>query len=96
MVRVNADALPEDYRPQPGEGPITLIVDGEVFTLRMRLDGGDVCYWESGPNEGYGFGGGPVRTVGDPNAEYFKTIAEHRASISDFLSNINPETGYLD
>lgn len=37
-----------------------------------------------------------MRTVGDPNAEYFKTIAEHRASISDFLSNINPETGYLD
>lgn len=93
---MNADALPDDYRPQPGEGPITLIVDGEVFTLRMRPDGGDDYYWESGPNEGYGFGSGPVRTVGDPNAKYLMTIAEHRTSISTFLSNINPGTGYLD
>ncbi len=93
---MNTHALPDGYRPQPGDRPITLIVDGQVFTLRMRPDGGADHDWKSGPNDGYGFGGGPVRTVGEPNAKYLKTIAEHRTSISNFLSNINPETGYLD
>ena len=93
---MSTDGLPDDYRPQPGEGPLTLLVDGEAFTLRMRPDGGVDYDWESGPNDGYGFGGGPARTVGDPTARYLLTIAQHRESISDFLGNINPETGYLD
>lgn len=93
---MNAHALSDDYRPQPGDRPIALIVDGQVFTLHMRPDGGADYDWKSGPNDGYGVGGGPVRTVGEPHAKYLKTIAEHRTSISDFLSNINPETGYLD
>lgn len=90
-------ALPDDDdQPNPGAGPITLVVDGEVFTLRMRPDGGCDYAWESGPNDNYGFGSGPVRTVGDPTATYFKTLDEHRSSISDFLADVNPETGYLD
>lgn len=93
---MTAHDLPDGYRPLPGEGPITLEVEGEVFTLSMRADGGCDYTWDSGPNMGYGFGGGPVRTVGDPDARYLKTMGEHRKSISSFLSDINPETGYLD
>ena len=65
-------------------------------SLRMRPDGGVDYDWESGPNDGYGFGGGPVRTVGAPTARYLLTIAQHREAVRDFLSDINPETGYLD
>ncbi|MFD4295449.1 hypothetical protein ACFWQG_19765 [Rhodococcus sp. NPDC058532] len=93
---MTANDLPDGYRPLPGEDPITLEVGGEVFTLSMRDDGGCDYHWESGPNQGYGFGGGPVRTVGDPDARYLKSMDEHRESIRSFLSDINPETGYLD
>ncbi|MBF6413867.1 hypothetical protein [Nocardia cyriacigeorgica] len=91
------DAPPDDYRPRPGDGPITLVVDSEVFTLSMRPDGGADYRWESGPHDGYGFGGGPARTFGDPDAElYLETLGEHRESIRRFLGLIDPATGYID
>ncbi|TLF77546.1 hypothetical protein [Nocardia cyriacigeorgica] len=94
---MDGDVLPDDYQPRPGEGPIALVVDGEVFTLRMRPDGGTDYDWGSGPNDGYGFGGSPARTAGDPGAEcYLPTMGEHRESIRSFLGMINPATGYID
>jgi hypothetical protein len=81
------------YVPSPPEteaytelGDFT--VDGETFQVRRRDSDGSIHYdWISGPNEGYGFssfgGLGPV------SHEY------HDASIRDFLSAIDPATGYF-
>ncbi|NMM92434.1 hypothetical protein B2J88_50795 [Rhodococcus sp. SRB_17] len=94
---MNADDLADDYQPRSEDSPFTLTVDGELFTVTLRPDGGEDFTWETGPNEGYGFGGGPVHAAGDPSAEPpLLTLRFHRRAISDFLSSINPETGYLD
>lgn len=63
-------------------------VDGECFRVRRRDRDGTTHYdWESGPNEGYGF---TVSGYGDePSHEY------HLSQIRDFLSEIDPATGYL-
>jgi hypothetical protein len=63
-------------------------VDGETFQVRRRDSDGSIHYdWISGPNEGYGFstfgGHGPV------------SHDHHEASIRDFLSAIDPATGYF-
>ncbi|QLD13210.1 hypothetical protein HW566_04705 [Microbacterium oleivorans] len=82
--------MPSAALPDPDSytdlGPIA--VDGETFTARRRDGDGSIHYaWTSGPNPGYGFsafrGPGPVR----PH--------EHETAIRDFLSGIDPETGYL-
>ncbi|AQA26144.1 hypothetical protein BTZ20_3354 [Rhodococcus sp. MTM3W5.2] len=83
-------------RPAADDGPFTLTVDGETFTVRRRPDGGCAYDWDSGPNEGYGFSSGRTRVVGDPDAVVPPhTVDEHRVSIRGFLSMINPETGYI-
>lgn len=63
-------------------------VHGEHFRVRRRDRDGSMHYdWESGPNEGYGF---TVSGYGqEPSHEH------HLAQIRGFLSEIDPETGYL-
>ncbi len=63
-------------------------VDGETFVVRTREDDGVVLYdWVSGPNEGYGF------SVSGGAASISRE--RHEAAIRDFLSGIDPKTGYL-
>lgn len=64
------------------------VVEGETFSARKRDDDGSLHYdWVSGPNAGYGFSisGGPAP----------RSRGHHVAAIRDFLSAIDPETGYL-
>lgn len=85
-----------DRRPIADDGPFTLIVDGETFTVTLRADGGCDYDWNSGPNEGYGFSSSRTRVAGDPYAVLpANTVDEHRDSIRNFLGLINPETGYI-
>ena len=83
---------------------VDLVVDGELFQVTVRADGGYSSKWTSGPNPGYGFGSSGPRVAwqsddGLPPAPLplpLPTIRDHREAIREFLSNINPETGYLD
>ncbi len=72
-------------------GGLRLHVDSETFEIRQDPDepGGSHYSWVSGPNRGYGFS--QVRSDG-----LQPSLPEHRDAIRDFLSSINPETGYLD
>lgn len=104
---MNADEdgqLSGERRPTAHDGPFTLIVDGEVFTVRLRPEEPGACdyEWVSGPNKGYGFSSfqrvayaSIQDRAGTPSALQPPTVDEHRESIRDFLSQINPETGYL-
>lgn len=84
MRTENHDESAGGSRPTADDGSFTLTVDGEVFTVTLRPEepGACDCDWESGPNA-------PSAPL-QPN-----TIDEHRESIRDFLSQINPETGYI-
>lgn len=66
-----------------------MVVGGHAFDVSERVGETGVydCRWVSGPNEGYGFataayGGGRL------------TDAELEDSIRNFLSQIDPSTGY--
>ncbi|WP_072689030.1 hypothetical protein [Rhodococcus marinonascens] len=84
-----------DSRPTADEGTFTLMVIGEIFTVRIRPDNTSDYTWESGPNKAYGFSSSR-RVAGDPSAACpAPTVDEHRESIRDFLGLINPETGYI-
>jgi hypothetical protein len=66
-----------------------LVVDGERFLLREHAASGRghvYSYdWLTGPNPGYGFGSsGPSQSPDD-----------HVTAIRGFLSEIDPDTGYL-
>jgi hypothetical protein len=63
-----------------------LEVDGEVFELRPDEFGGAHYDWISGPNAGYGFSESPA-----PDS-----LEQHRASIRNFLSLVDPATGYIE
>ncbi len=64
-------------------------MDGEEFDVRRDTDGSLHFDWISGPNPGYGF-----TTSGDPDAPPADALLIE--SIRDFLTNVNPTTGYLD
>lgn len=73
----------ETYTPQ---GEVT--VDGETFAMRRRDSDGSLHYdWLSGPNEGYGFS---VSCGLD-----LRSQEQHISDIQEFLSEINPTTGYF-
>lgn len=90
MPRTYGD--PDGLRDEGGAGTLALEVDGERFHVRVVVDPAtgytDTGYtWLSGPNEGYGFGiGGP------PNP----SLEEHRQRIREFLSMVDPSTGYIE
>lgn len=82
-------------RPTAGDGPFTLTVTGEIFTIEIRPDNTSDYTWESGPNEAYGFSSSR-HVAGDPFAVCpTPTVDEHREAIANFLDLINPETGYI-
>lgn len=84
--------------PSPTERRIA--VDGEIFDVRVRQDQlGCDFDWVSGPNHGYGF------TIGqsvdaEPDGLSTSAVAPMddqwtRARIRDFLSQVDPTTGYI-
>lgn len=93
-------AAPDDTVPPL---PITLTVDGQTFTITER-DGGHDYNWDNGPNPGYGFSEGALGTAGVPADQAtdrppprrVDTLGHYRSSIRDFLSSIDPDTGYLE
>ncbi len=69
-----------------------LEVDGEQFTASVSTNPltpyTDTSYtWLSGPNRGYGFGGG-----GPPDP----SLEDHRERIRKFLAMVDPTTGYIE
>ncbi|SNT40216.1 hypothetical protein SAMN05421642_11749 [Rhodococcoides kyotonense] len=87
---------PSDYRPTAEDGPFTLAVDGEVFTVEVRADGGSSYNWDSGPNEGYGMDSSHPMAAGRPDVVVQPlTMAQHIKTVRNFLSAIDRETGYL-
>jgi hypothetical protein len=84
------DAVPGARPPTGREAdvtPLRLEVDGEVFAIRPAQFGGTDYTWLTGPNPGYGFSMSPT-----PNL----SVDEHRTSIRNFLSMIDPTTGYIE
>jgi len=81
-------------RRRPGKPPrrrarFHIEVDGEVFEVHAGRTGSDEYTWVSGPNAGYGFGS--ARSDREPS-----TIDDHVEAIRDFLSAVDPETGYIE
>lgn len=74
--------------PTPEEGPLTIVVDGEVFAARTDSPGTYHYDWVSGPNRGYGFNSFTSDRSPLP-------AERHAPSIRDFLGMIDPETGYI-
>ena len=76
---------------QPVEPPDRVIVDGEVFDVTTQPDDrGHYHYaWISGPNTGYGFSS--ASSDGRPSS-----IVDHEEAIRNFLSHVDPETGFIE
>ena len=84
-----------DWAAAPGVSPSsaadseetasTVEVDGEVFELRPDGFSGTHYSWISGPNPGYGFSMSPTSASAE----------QHWANIRNFLSMIDPATGYI-
>lgn len=85
---------PEFVSPTPlrdvDDGPLRFTVEGELFEVRPRLGvpGQYDFDWVSGPNDGYGF----TSATSDGSAESRDDLED---AIRDFLSMIDPETGYI-
>jgi hypothetical protein len=73
------------------EPPVRVTVDGEVFDVTTQPDrpGAYHYAWISGPNPGYGFS----EASSDGRRS---TMADHEEAIRNFLSLVDPETGYIE
>jgi len=60
-----------------------------VFEVLAGQTGSDDYTWISGPNPDYGFG--LARSDREPS-----TMDDHVEAICDFLSAVDPETGYIE
>jgi hypothetical protein len=99
-----SDDLSDRARPTEDDGPITIHVGNETFTVEI-VDSRHFHYgWDSGPNPGYGFSSG-LRTVygigrdqsqAHRDPERYPTVADHRHAVEQFLSMVDPETGYIE
>lgn len=65
-------------------------VDGETFQVTGSMPGHMRFEWLTGPNKGYGFNSASSRAT---NEMYTDEVIER--SIRNFLSGIDPKTGYL-
>ena len=82
--------MPTDRRDVSPD-QVRLTVDGQVFDVSYdpKHPGAYHDLWVSGPNDGYGFG--------SRRSDHERsTIAEHEASIRDFLCAVDPATGYIE
>jgi hypothetical protein len=82
MPNDRSDASPDRLR---------LAVDGEIFDVAYdpAQPGAYHYSWVSGLNDGYGFS--------SRRSDHERsTIAEHEAHIRDFLSAVDPATGYIE
>ncbi|GAB2507376.1 hypothetical protein [Paramicrobacterium agarici] len=78
---------PPDTETYVNVGDVT--VDSEIFSVRRRDADGSYHYeWVTGPNPDYGF------SIGSQLPLDF-TREQHEVQIRDFLSGIDPNTGYL-
>lgn len=82
-----------ENEPDSDTNTFALEVDGELFAVREVVDRStgyaDTGYmWLSGPNKSYGFGSG-----GGPP---YPSIEEHRQRIRNFLTMVDPTTGYIE
>ena len=68
---------------------LTLEVDGEMFSLRQDESDGNAYPWLSGPNPGYGFSS--ASADGLPSS-----LDDHEEAIRNFLSHVDPDTGYIE
>jgi hypothetical protein len=68
-----------------------MVVDGEHFDVTERVGEPGVyeLRWTSGPNADYGF------ATSSYSGEH-QTDAELRDAIRDFLSRVDPSTGYIE
>jgi len=68
-----------------------MVVDGEHFEVTERVGEPGVyeIRWTSGPNEGYGFASTSYSGQG-------QTDAELEDAIRNFLSQVDPSTGYIE
>ena len=82
------------------EPPVRVTVDGEVFDVTTQPDHpGHYHYaWISGPNPGYGFSSAMFSqsSGGQPSIVVDHTMVDHEEAIRNFLSLVNPETGYIE
>lgn len=82
--------MPTD-RSDVSPDQVRLTVDGQVFDVSYdpKQPGAYHYLWVTGPNDGYGFG--------SRRSDHERsTVAEHEASIRDFLSAVDPVTGYIE
>jgi hypothetical protein len=87
------------WRPSPirrpagsaAEPSVRVTVDEEVFDVTTQPDHhGHYHYaWISGPNPDYGFSS--ASSDGRPS-----TMVDHEEAIRNFLSHVDPETGYIE
>lgn len=97
--------MPERYGPgkmpdpsavpglDPSENPngsfvFNIDVDGERFAVYQSAPGDWSYDWLTGPNPGYGFGshGSPLD----------RSLEEHQQDCRNFLSMVDPVTGYIE
>ena len=80
---------PAQYRARPTT--CSRHVDGEVLDITTQPDHpGHYHYaWISGPNPGYGFSS--ASSDGRPSS-----MVDHEEAIRNFLSHVDPETGYIE
>jgi hypothetical protein len=84
------DSDPSAYREAETESAVTsfiLEVDGERFAVSHNKYGGTHYTWLPGPNKDYGF---------SSSATPDESLEEHRESIRVFLTQIDPNTGYIE
>lgn len=75
-----------------------LSCDGETFELRPERSGGTHYTWLSGPNPGYGFTMSAIieATGTAMSSREEPDIEQHETNIRNFLSMIDPKTGYIE
>lgn len=86
-------ALPDGVPEEPAASARRLSCDGETFELRPDQFGSTHYTWLSGPNPGYGFTTSAILPAAQPSR--IDDIELHQANIRNFLSMIDPETGYI-
>lgn len=82
--------MPDDHS-EVSPDRLRLIVDGQVFDVGYDPDqpGAYHYSWANGINDGYGFG--------SRRSDHERsTVAEHEANIRDFLTAVDPETGFIE